>query len=420
MTSLTAKNAGYTTDAWSNTPSSILSRMEQRLYLNDAHPLGIIRSLIEQHFGSRYAALRNLDPIVTTKQNFDDLGFPLHHPGRSKSDTYYLNRDNVLRTHTSAHEIDTFKEGHDRWLLAADVYRRDEIDASHYPVFHQMEGACVLPSDTAAATLDAESAELEARLLRAGLIVDDQTQRVTPDNPYQLEHDATTAEAVRRNLKANLNALTLSLFGGHGPLEIRWIEAYFPFTSPSYEVEVKFAGKWLEILGCGVVRHRTLELAGQDHKIGWAFGLGLERLAMILFGVPDIRLFWSKDQRFAEQFRPGQVSTFKAYSRYPPVLRDVSFWLPEGKEGEAPWSANDFFEVVREVAGDLVESTRLVRRSLLFVCQRIWSLAQIDDFEHPKTKRRSLCYSLSYRSFDRCVSPCLLSGIPNSNARIAH
>lgn len=118
---------------------------------------------------------------------------------------------------------------------------------------------------------------------------------------------------------------------------------------------------------------------GLHGKIGWAFGLGLERLAMVLFGIPDIRLFWSQDERFIEQFTPGQIKKFQPFSKYPPCIKDISFWLPNDE-----WHDNNFCEVVRDVAGDLVENVKL-----------------IDDFVHPKRKQRSLCYRILYRSMDR-------------------
>ncbi len=102
---------------------------------------------------------------------------------------------------------------------------------------------------------------------------------------------------------------------------------------------------------------------GQSQKSGWAFGLGLERLSMVLFSIPDIRLFWSTDPRFLTQFTPGQISTFKPYSKYPPCLRDMSFWLPleqDGGGGGRAWHENDYCEIVRDVAGDLIEDVALV------------------------------------------------------------
>lgn len=128
---------------------------------------------------------------------------------------------------------------------------------------------------------------------------------------------------------------------------------------------------------------------GQPDKAGWAFGLGLERIAMVLFNIPDIRLFWSKDERFLSQFKSGKITQFQPYSKYPPCYKDMSFWLPTGTIDLSPGSSsgadsassvgagtgagagaaggkgrifheNDYCEIVREVAGDLVENVTLV------------------------------------------------------------
>lgn len=88
---------------------------------------------------------------------------------------------------------------------------------------------------------------------------------------------------------------------------------------------------------------------GAEHKIGWAFGIGLERLAMKLFNIPDIRLFWSEDPRFLSQFEENTISEFKSFSKYPPTYKDVAFWVPED------FSPNNLFDVVRGSAGDIVE-----------------------------------------------------------------
>lgn len=103
-------------------------------------------------------------------------------------------------------------------------------------------------------------------------------------------------------------------------------------------------------------------------KLGWAFGLGLDRLAMVLFGVPDIRLFWSQDERFLNQFQPGTVSKFKAFSKYPASYRDISFWINRevpGEESSFNFHENDLMEILRDEGGDIVESARLVYTSQL-------------------------------------------------------
>jgi phenylalanyl-tRNA synthetase alpha chain len=164
------------------------------------------------------------------------------------------------------------------------------------------------------------------------------------------------------------------------PLKARWIEATFPWTTPSWEIEIWWKGEWLEMCGCGVVKQAVLDNAGFPDKIGWAFGIGLERTAMILFGIPDIRLFWSQDSRFLSQFSPETVSTFKPWSKYPGITRDVAFWMQQGVDVHE----NDFTEIVRSTAGDLVENVSVV-----------------DEFTHPKTGRRSKCFRINYQAMDR-------------------
>ena len=138
---------------------------------------------------------------------------------------------------------------------------------------------------------------------------------------------------VSNHLQSKLETMIRSVFGD---VEVRWVDAYFPFTDPSYEMEIYFQDEWLEVLGCGVIEQDILRKAGRGDEIGWAFGLGLERLAMVLYGIPDIRLFWSQDPRFLKQFDSGSKDIkFQSFSKYPPCLKDVSFWItPEFHEND--------------------------------------------------------------------------------------
>ncbi|KAF8430009.1 phenylalanyl-tRNA synthetase [Tirmania nivea] len=391
----------YPTDCWTNITPSIAAHLAQNLHLRPSHPIAITRSLIESRFPApTYTHHTRLPPIVTTGQNFDSLGFPPDHPGRARSDTYYVNAGHVLRTHTSAHQLDLFRENRaPGFLVSADVYRRDAIDRSHYPVFHQMEGARGWDlARTSAAEISAEAGDL-ASLTCALLVEDPHPPFHEQRNPLQPQHSPEAAAAVAAHLKRSLESVVLALFSSAGaaaadpgstaqpPLKVRWVEAYFPFTSPSWELEVLWRGSWLELLGCGIVQHPILAAARlPPTHISWAFGVGLERIAMVLFGIPDIRLFWSRDERFTSQFVQGQVARFREFSRFPGSCRDMAFWLPGAAAGAAVHE-NDVMEVVRGVGGDLVEDVALK-----------------DEFTHPKTGRASRCYRVHYRSLERTLT----------------
>ena len=141
-------NSKYEYDEYSNLTPKILSYLGRNIHLQKNHPLSLVKQRITNFFYQEYANPKgtplfsvydNLNPIVTTKQNFDSLLIPENHPSRSKSDCYYINREHLLRAHCTAHQVDLLRSGLDNFLIIGDVYRRDEIDATHFPVFHQVE-----------------------------------------------------------------------------------------------------------------------------------------------------------------------------------------------------------------------------------------------------------------------------------------
>jgi phenylalanyl-tRNA synthetase alpha chain len=337
---------GYPLDAADcNVSPNIARRVGMNLHRRPLHPLGILQKRILDFWSPQsFQIYDNLSPIVSTELCFDNLRIPLDHVSRNPSDTYYLNSRTVLRTHTSAHQIELLKSGVDRFLVSGDVYRRDEIDRSHYPVFHQMEGVKVFTDG------------------------------------------AVDEQSIKADLKDSLEKLALHLFGTE--IDMRWSDTNFPFTDPSFELEIYFDNEWLEVLGCGVIHPDIFAKAGRAGEQGYAFGLGLERLAMVLFQIPDIRLFWTDDERFHKQFASGEIAPFEHYSKYPPCNKDMSFWINSDSTcsdtGSSAYHVNDLNELVRDVAGDLVEQVSL-----------------IDDFVHPNTGRTSHCYRISYRSMDR-------------------
>lgn len=371
-------------DDFTNVTPKILAKVGRDLHNQSHHPLWLIKERIKAHFYSSYigrwgnplfSVHDTLSPVVTVEQNFDSLLIPPDHPSRKRGDNYYLNRTTMLRAHTSAHQRELVSSGLDAFLLAGDVYRRDEIDSSHYPVFHQMEGVRLFSNHEVFAKVQNGQ---DLSLFEVG-------GRRTPQK--QEVHTLEAVKLVEFDLKHTLTRLINQLFGGE--VEVRWVDCYFPFTHPSFEMEVLFQGDWMEVLGCGVMEQQLLSSAGAGNKMGWAFGLGLERLAMVLYGIPDIRLFWSQDERFLRQFRVQDVQQpvcFQPLSKYPPVHNDISFWLPEETPAHS-FDANDFYELVRSVGGELVERVTLV-----------------DTFTHPKTGRRSQCYRIIYRHMERALT----------------
>lgn len=345
-------------DPANNVPAGVRARMGRKLYTNPQHPLGQMCGRIRGHFESgaasrdgatRFNVFDSLSPVVSTKQNFDDLLTPADHVSRKPTDTFYVTKDHLLRCHMTAHQTELLRAGHSAFLMIGDVFRRDEIDATHYPIFHQVDGVRVWTPDALAAA--------------AGSSAESQRDFIVSD------------------LQFALAGMVRALFGP--ATESKWVDAYFPFTDPSKEMEIMFEGRWLEVLGCGKIRQEIIDSCGLPAgTAGWAFGMGLERLAMVMFGVPDIRLFWSEDPRFLGQFAGGGMNVkFKPYSKMPGCYKDIAFWTPP------TFHENDFFEVVREVAGDMVESVRVV-----------------DSFTHPKTGRTSRCYRILYRHMDRTLT----------------
>ncbi|KAI0137252.1 hypothetical protein BJ170DRAFT_699359 [Xylariales sp. AK1849] len=407
----------HRTDSWFNTPANIIANIPRRLHLQKDHPVYITRQIIESVFPApTYRYHNTFNPVVTTHQNFDSLGFPKDHPGRAKSDTYYINESTLLRTHTSAHQGDTFRANlSPGYLISADVYRRDEVDRSHYPIFHQMEGARNWDRTSAAGGDVAKTIWSDVEKLPTHNIkVEDPNPPFHAErNPLQSDHHSSAeAEAIGAHLKRSLELMVVEIFTRAAraakradpdfvdePLQVRWVEAYFPFTSPSWELEVYYNGDWLEVLGCGVVKQDLYINAGVPHQLGWAFGLGLERIAMLLFQIPDIRLYWSQDPRFLNQFTGvsddlESLKRFVPFSKYPACSKDVSFWLKSAhaaggnlKPNAHDFHENDVMEIVRCICGDVVEDVKLV-----------------DDFTHAKTGRKSLCYRINYRSLERTLT----------------
>ena len=219
------------------------------------HPINsIIDQITDIFIGLGYTVATGPE-IESDYYNFEALNFLPDHPARDMQDTLYLEDGRMMRTHTSNTQI-RYMENHQpplRVLASGRCYRRDTVDATHAAVFHQIEFFAV--------------------------------------------DKGITFTDLRGTLQVFLEAL-------FGDIEIRLRPSYFPFTEPSAEVDVKWNGKWLEVLGCGMIDPNVLKAVGYDPEVysGFAAGLGVERLAMVQSKIDDIRRLYSSDLRFLRQF----------------------------------------------------------------------------------------------------------------------
>lgn len=207
----------YIKDSWTNVTPKILSLVGQNLHLQKYHPLSFIRQrivdYIYNHFPRHgksplFSAYDDFSPVVSTQQNFDSLLIPPTHPSRNRSDCYYLNEEYLFRGHTSAHQVDLIKMGLSNFLVVGDVYRRDEIDSTHYPVFHQVEGVRLCAHNE---VFKDESVSKELSLFEKGRM------ERTPDK--QECHTRDAVFVMSQELKSCLQGLAQHLFGKGSFLE---------------------------------------------------------------------------------------------------------------------------------------------------------------------------------------------------------
>jgi phenylalanyl-tRNA synthetase alpha chain len=295
--------------------------------------------------------LKNFDhikipEILPTSILFDLFDFASDHVARSTSDTYYVDKENVLRTHDTVMWYYYLNLPGIKQKIAENkslgvicygkVYRKDEIDRKHMNIFHQMGGMFL-----------------------------------QPDSKGILELD---------ELKKVLSDIVQNTFGTD--VKYRFLDDTFPYTDPSLQIEVEINGNWIEIMGGGMPKKSVLKKMGLEGYNGWAFGFGLERLAMIGMELPDIRLLWSDDERVKKQLKLGQK--FVEVSKYPPVVRDISFVV------DNTFIPNDYFDLVRDVVGDMAEE-----------------MALIDKYENAVKfgeGKVSYAYRITYRSLDRTLT----------------
>lgn len=285
--------------------------------------------------------------IVRASVSFDLFNFPPEHPARSRSDTYYIDDNYILRTHTTIMwyyylNQDVVKERIKKKLSTGalswgKVYRKDEIDRNHMNVFHQIDGWYLSPKSKEIITIN--------------------------------------------DLKTVLTEIARAIFGKN--IKFRFNIDKFPYTDPSCEMEIKIGGRWVEVLGSGVVHPAVLKSLGvnPDEYNGWAFGFGLERLAITSMSLPDIRLFWSNNPKIKKQLVLG--NKYVAVSKYPAIIRDVSFVV------DSDFIPNNYFDLIRDIGGILVEEVKLIDK--------------YENHEKFGENKISYTYRIIYRSNDRTL-----------------
>uniref|UniRef100_A0A0N5ATX0 phenylalanine--tRNA ligase n=1 Tax=Syphacia muris TaxID=451379 RepID=A0A0N5ATX0_9BILA len=361
-----------TVDEKWNISNFVLKLLERRLLVEENNPLRLLKEAIANHFNSEYVkagsplyTICEKEPrAVTVWENFDSLLTPLDHVSRKPSDTYYINKNYCLRSHTTAHENKLITQGLECFLTFGDVYRRDEINRTHFPCFHQLEGVHLFSKS------ELFSSQHSSKNLFAN---------GTRTQVHQETHSPEAAEKT-------LEKLCIYLFGP--TIETRWVDCYFPFTHPSFELEVFYEGKWMEVLGCGILEQKILNNCKASDKVGFAFGLGLERLGMVLYGIPDIRLFWSRDSGFLSQFKGKSFNDRFKYapiSIHPQVYFDLSFWLPSNINPEV-MIANTY-DAIRSIGGSNVEQVKIT-----------------DCFKSKKDNRLSQTFRIVYRSYTKALT----------------
>lgn len=229
--------------------------------LGSLHPISIVTEKITSYFETNSYSVFFGNEVESDFYNFEALNFPANHPARQMHDTFYVEDDQsyLLRTHTSNTQIHAMmKYGAPLKMLSPGRVYRCDSDNTHLPMFTQVEGLVVDPS------------------------------------------------ASFGKLKGTLINFLHHFFDDE--MEVRFRPSFFPFTEPSAEVDIRFGKKgWLEVLGCGMVHPNVLKGCGINpaQYNGFAFGMGIERLAMLYFGVEDIRDFYNSDLEFLQQFRPS-------------------------------------------------------------------------------------------------------------------
>ena len=338
----------YTVDHMTNICPAIFDWMERKCHLAEDNPINLVKQRVYNHFQRNHVD-ENGKPLfptfdhfspITLEQSFDRLLLPVGHFNRSNAETYYFNKDTILRGVSSVHLSYLIAEGYDRILCTGDVYRHAAYNPTDAAVFHQMDMQRLFTKE-----------ELHTGNFSGNIFEASARTSKEADVEGQVVHTRDAVESVMFDMRQTVEAVVKELLGGG--VKCRWKHYYCQFAKPCNELAVMHQGEWLEILVGGVLRQELVDQAGATDTIGWNCRLGLDRLAMVLYNVPDIRLLQLKHNDITKiltsldpNFDTGLFN------------REVVFLIPS--DMDIVMFQYHFYELVRITAEDAVQEVKLI------------------------------------------------------------
>lgn len=312
----------YTPDEWINITERTITACQRQIIQLPHHPLNILATAISDYIQQRFVDTpdkfhvhRNIEPMVTTAQNFDSLHIPVEHAVRQRHECIYVNRSQLLRSHMAAHYAERIAAGETNFLLVGDVYRRDCIDRLHNAKFHQLDGMRIVDRDSVTATtMEQELKTLWTEMLK---------------------------EFTRKDI------------------DCRWTESKSLVTPGlSWNLELPHKDQYVKIMRSGIIENGVID----PESIAWNFSVGLERLAIVLFDIPDIRLLSVENSQFLRQFHAERRLSrmkFKPFVQKASTQQLDAFFLLEDGVTHDAFCLSDFYDLVRTIGQGNVEQVRV-------------------------------------------------------------
>lgn len=322
----------YEADSWTNIPPWLQSCAARTIYLQKDHPLAIVRKEITSYFNKAFvhsngtpifSAIDDIDPVLAVKQNstiHDDPSPSVDIKSGNQSKHYYLNEKYMLRSHLGEHHSQILASGLTNYSMTGELFRATEIKPTLFPIVHQMDIVRVLNRNT----------------LFAHRAVDPHLQ-IFEDNPIDLKsskknnpfddlqnmplkqpcHTLIAAKLAEHDLKQTLDGLIRHIFGENADYQIAKGGVPTSVMYPSFKLRLYREGRWVDVFRSGIIRNEILDHSDIKNSIGWRIEMILEHVAMMLFNIPDIQVFWSRDDAILSQFRANKPIS---QMQYKPII----------------------------------------------------------------------------------------------------